>query len=149
LSIKTVNKEWIDKAAYFSYMVGQSDYSVTGRHNLKILTPKEYGPNGFIAVPYDFDYCGLVNAEYAVPGENLGIESVRERYYLGACRSEEDHKETIKWLASYRDEIIDLINSFEYLEESDKKDMVKYLESYFKESEYKGFIGRDIQPTCR
>lgn len=149
LSLKTVNNEWMDKVAYFSYMIGQSDYSVTGRHNLKILTSKEYGPTGFITVPYDFDYCGLVNAEYAEPGENLGIESVRERYYLGACRSEEVHMETIKWLASYREKMIDLINSFEYMEESDKKDMIAYIDSYFEQSEYNGFIDRYIQSTCR
>lgn len=148
LALATVNKEQMDKVAFFSYMVGQSDYSVTGRHNLKIVTPKEYGTTGFLTVPYDFDYCGLVNAEYAEPGPNLGVESVRDRYYLGACRSDEVYTKTKKWLESYRDEIIDLINSFEYLEESDKKDMIRYLDSYFKESESKGFINKYIQSTC-
>ena len=148
LSFKTVNREQMDKVAMFSYMIAQADYSVTGRHNLKILTPKEYGTTGFITVPYDFDYCGLVNAEYAVPGENLGIENVRERFYLGACRSKEDYQKAIEWLASHRDEIIDLINSFEYLEESDKEDMVEYLEEYFEQAEFEKFIERYIQPTC-
>lgn len=148
LSLKTVNKEWIDKAAFFSYMVGQADYSVTGRHNMKILTFKEYGPTGFITVPYDFDYCGLVNAEYAEPGPNLGIESVRERHYLGACRSEEVYQETMAWLESYRDEIKDLILSFEYMEESDRQDMVDYIESYYEQTGNKGFIDRSIQATC-
>ncbi len=151
LSLKTVNKEWIDKVAFFSYMVGQSDYSVTGRHNLKILTPKEYGTTGFITVPYDFDYCGLVNAEYAKPGDDhyLGIENVRERYYLGACRSEEVYQKTMAWLESYRDEIKDLILTFEYMEESDRQDMVDYIESYYEQTGNKGFIDRSIQSTCR
>jgi len=149
LSIRTVNKEWMDRVAFFSYMVGQSDYSVTGRHNLKIITSKDYGPTGFIPVPYDFDYCGLVNAEYAIPGEPLGIESVTERYYLGNCRSDEVYMETVEWLASYRDEIMDLINSFEYLEESDKKDIVRYIDSYYRESEQSWFLGRSINSTCR
>jgi hypothetical protein len=149
LALATVNREWMDKVAYFNYMVGMVDYSVTGRHNLKILTLKEYGPTGFIPVPYDFDYTGLVDATYAVPGENLGITSVRERYYLGACRSEEVHKQTIEWLASYRDEIKDLILNFEYMDESERVEMVEYIESYFKESESKDFVKRSIQSTCR
>jgi len=150
LSLATVNKEWMDKVAYFNYMVGMCDYSVTGRHNLKIVTPKEYGPTtGFIPVPYDFDYTGLVDASYAVPGENLGITSVRERYYLGGCRSEEIHKQTIQWLGSYRDEIRELILNFEYLEESERVEMVEYIESYYEETESKGFINRSIQSTCR
>jgi hypothetical protein len=150
LSLKTVNKEWIDKAAFFSYMVAQADYSVTGRHNLKIVTPKEYGTTGLITVPYDFDYTGLVNAEYAIPGDDhyLGIESVRERYYIGACRNEEVYQETMAWLESYRDEIKDLILSFEYMEESDRQDMVDYIESYYKQTGNKSFIERSIQSTC-
>ena len=150
LSLATVNKEWMDRVAFFSYMVGQADYSVTGRHNLKILTPKEYSPTtGFITVPYDFDYCGLVNAEYAIPLDNLGIESVTERYYLGACRSETVYRETIEWLASYKEEIRDLVLSFEYMEESEKQDFLKYIESYYKETESKAFLDRRITPTCR
>jgi hypothetical protein len=149
LSVRTVNQEIMDQVAFFHYMIGQCDYSVTGRHNLKILTLKEYGPTGFIPVPYDFDYTGLVNTNYAVPTENLGITSVRQRYFLGSCRSEKEYEETIAWLASYREEIENLILNFEYLEEGERVEMVEYLESYFKETEQKGFIRRSIESTCR
>jgi hypothetical protein len=149
LSLRTVDKEWMDKVAFFCYMVGQSDFSVTGRHNLKILTSKEYGTTGFIPVPYDFDYSGLVNAEYAIPGEPLGIESVTERYYLGACRSDEAYQKTIDWLNSYREKIRDLIQSFEYMEESEKENMISYLDGYFEDSGRSWFIGRSINSTCR
>jgi len=151
LSVRTVDREWMDKVAFFSYMVGQSDYSVTGRHNLKILTSKDYGATGVIPVPYDFDYCGLVNAEYAVPGtaqEGIGLSSVRERYFQGACRSEEIYQETVDWLASHRDEIMDLINSFEYMGERGKKDMIDYLDSYYRESGQSWFIDRSVNSTC-
>ncbi|MEZ5000542.1 MAG: hypothetical protein R2744_05525 [Bacteroidales bacterium] len=30
-----------------------------------------------VAVPYDFDYSGFVNAEYALAREDLGLENVR------------------------------------------------------------------------
>ena len=152
LSLRTVDQDWMDKAAFFSYMIGQSDYSVTGRHNLKILTSKEYGQTGFIPVPYDFDYCGLVDAEYAIPGETLesiGLTSVRERYYLGACRSEQGYQKTVDWLASYKDEIKDLIFSFEYLKESEKKFLWNYIEAYYLESERSWFLDRSIDSTCR
>ena len=149
LSLATVNREWMDKVAYYSYMIGQGDYSVTGRHNLKILTSKEYGTGGYIPVPYDFDYCGLVNTTYATPQEDLGLTSVTERYYLGACRTEEEHEKTIRWLNSYREQIEDLIRSFEYMEEEEREDMIGYIESYFVETEQKNFIGRSIASTCR
>ncbi len=149
LSLRTVNAEIMDLMAFFSYMIGQGDFSVTGQHNLKILAMKDYGPTGFVPVPYDFDYCGLVDAEYAVPGEDLGIESVKERYYLGACRDDETYQRTIDKLASHQDEMVDLIMNFEYLPEKEKLDMVNYLGSYFVESEGRGFIRSRISPTCR
>jgi len=149
LSLRTVNPEIINSLSMFQYMIGNADYSVTGQHNLKILALKEHGPTGFMPVPCDFDYSGLVNADYAVPGEALGTSSVRERYYLGPCRPNQVHDETIQNLAQLEDEIMAYINAFEYLDDQEKVDMIEYLASYFKDSRESGFIDRRIAPTCR
>jgi len=149
LSLRTVNHEMMDLTALFSYMVGQGDYSVTGRHNLKILALRNPPPAGFITVPYDFDYCGLVDAHYALPGETLGISNVKERYYLGACREEEVHMETVNKLAEHQQEIEDLIMNFEYMDEDARLDMVTYIASYFLESERDRFVEAYLDPTCR
>jgi len=149
LSMSSMNPKIINNLSMFQYMIGNADYSVTGRHNLKILASKEYGPTGFIPVPYDFDYSGLVNTDYAVPSETLGTTSVQERYYLGLCRPKQVHEETIQELAQFEDEIMEYIKNFEYLDEEEKVDMIEYLDSYFKESRESGFIDRKIAPTCR
>ncbi len=149
LSISTVNPEVINSLSMFQYMIGNANYSVTGRHNLKILSLNSGNPSGFLPVPYDFDYSGLVNADYAVPSEALGTSSVRERYYLGPCRPIEVHKETIQKLAQFEDEVMAYIKAFEYLDDKEKVDMNGYLESYFKESRESWFIDRKITPTCR
>ena len=36
-----------------------------------------------VAVPYDFDYAGLVNTTYAIPGFTVPIDDVSQRYFLG------------------------------------------------------------------
>lgn len=149
LSLRTVNPEMMDLVALFSYMVGQGDYSVTGRHNLKILALANPPPQGFVTVPYDFDYCGFVDAPYATPGETLGILSVKERYYLGACRDKSIHLKTLEELAEYQDEIVDLIMGFEYLDEDVRNDMVAYIASYFVESERDRFVEAYLDATCR
>ena len=149
LSIRTVNPKMMDKVALFQYMIGNGDFSVTGRHNLKILTLKDQGTMGFVPVPYDFDFTGLVNAHYAAPREALGINSVRDRYFLGPCRNKSIQLETIRNFATYRDEIIEYINGFEYLDEREKMDMIGYLESYFSISEDERFIEREVASTCR
>lgn len=149
LSIHTVNPEVMNSLSMFQYMIGNPDYSVTGRHNLKIMTSKEYGPVGFIPVPIDFDYSGLVNTDYAIPSESLGINTVRDRYFLGPCRPEEVHKATIEELAKSEDEIMAYVKNFEFLDMEENVDMMDYLDSYFKESREPGFIERKISPTCR
>ena len=149
LSISTVNPEVINRLSMFQYMIGNADYSVTGQHNLKILALKEYGPTGFIPVPYDFDFSGLVNTDYAVPSKTLGTTSIQERYYLGPCHPKQVHEETIQELAQFDDEIMEYIKDFEYLDDKEKVDMIEYLDSYFKESKESWFIDRKIAPTCR
>ena len=149
LSIRTINRGMMDMVALFQYMIGNGDFSVTGRHNLKIMTLKDQEIPGFVPVPYDFDYTGLVNAHYAHPRESLGIKTVRERYFLGPCRNRNIQIEAIRNFAAYRDEIIDYIDAFEYLDDNEKADMIGYLESYFSESVDEKFIEDHIATTCR
>jgi len=149
LSMSRVNPEVINSLSMFQYMIGNADFSVTGRYNLNILAMNSENPSGFLPVPYQFDFSGLVNTHYAVPSEELGTTSVRERYYLGPCRPNQVHEESIQELAQFEDVIMEYIKDFEYLDDKEKMDMIEYLDSYFKESKESGFIDRKITPTCR
>jgi len=149
LSMRSVNRQVMDRLAMFQYMIGNGDYSVTGRHNLKIMALDPPGPTSFLPVPYDFDYTGFVNTHYAFPGEALGISSVRERYFLGPCRSESLHLMAIQELELVRDEIEALIWSFDYLDEDSRFDMIGYIESFFNTAANERFIERNISTTCR
>ncbi len=149
LSMRAVNQEVMDRLAMFQYMIGNGDYSVTGRHNLKILDLEDLGPRGFVPVPYDFDYTGFVNASYAVPRKDLDIGSVKERYFLGPCRTEDLYLKAIQDLESVRDEIEALIWSFDYLEEEVRFDLIGYVESFFYTASSERFIERNILSTCR
>lgn len=148
LAMRLMNPGQFDLVALFMYMIGNADYSVSGRHNVKILGLPGFGAKGYTAVPYDFDYTGLVNAYYAVPGENLGISSVRERYYLGLCRSDEAMMEAIEHINQHRDEILQLVSSCGYLSDKDKKEMLAYLEDYFNLAADFDIIGAMLKRTC-
>ena len=124
----------MDVLALFQYMIGNTDFSVSGRHNIKILGLPGFGTNGYTPVPYDFDYTGLVNTYYAFPNEELGIKSVRERYFLGPCRTDDAYLAAIEHINQFREEIIQLITEFEFLDLKAKKEMIRYLEEYFKQA---------------
>jgi hypothetical protein len=149
LSMRTVNPRQMDLLAMFQYMIGNGDFSITGRHNLKIMALSPPGPGGFIPVPYDFDYTGLVNTHYALPSESLDLVNVRERYFLGPCRSESMYQWAIDELTKNREKIEELIMEFEYLPEEERLDMVTYLDSFWESAEEESFFRREIQSTCR
>jgi len=149
LSMRFMEPRAFDLMAMFMFMIGNSDYSIGGRHNVKILGMEGFGTKGYTPVPYDFDYAGLVNASYAIPGENLGITSVREHYFLGPCREDGEYAQAIAEIKDHRDEILSLVQSFEYLDEKNKEDVIGYLEEYFNMAETPYFIDRSLRSTCR
>lgn len=149
LSMHYMRAAEMDLAALFHYMIGNPDYSITGRHNMKILGLPGYGSLGYTPVPYDFDYTGLVDADYAIPGENLGISSVRQRYFLGPCREDQEFQIAIDHINSHREEILELVEEFPYLSERHKNDMIGYLEDFFSSASGPNFIGSKLKSTCR
>ncbi|MGW8315288.1 MAG: hypothetical protein ACWGNV_06785 [Bacteroidales bacterium] len=149
LNMQLMNPEEFDLVALYIYMIGNSDFSITGRHNAKILGLPGFGSRGYTPVPYDFDYSGLVDAYYAVPGENLGIESVRDRYFLGLCREDDKYQKAIDSMNNHRDEILELINTFPYLDEKEKNDLIGYLESYFDLASDPARLINILNRTCR
>ena len=64
----------------FEYMIGNTDWSVPYLHNIRLI---DTGGRGLVPVPYDFDHAGIVEAAYALPAEQLAIQSVRQRLYRG------------------------------------------------------------------
>jgi hypothetical protein len=138
----------IDVLAVFQYMIGNVDYSVYGSQNIKFLGLPGYGAAGYSPVPYDFDYTGLVDAYYAIPSEYTGINSVRDRYYLGPCREEAAYQAAIDHMNQCREEIIQLVSEFEYLDQKDKKRIIDYLEDYFELSNSSNSLISSFQRTC-
>lgn len=80
---ESIEQEAFLRMSVFAYMIGNTDWSIQYRHNMKILFLEDR--KVFIAVPYDFDLVGLVSSPYAVPAPALKLRSVRERVYRGYC----------------------------------------------------------------
>ena len=148
LSTRLLRPWEIDILALFQYMIGNVDYSVFGRHNLKFLGLPGYGSAGYTPVPYDFDYTGLVDTYYAIPSENLSIRSVRERLYLGPCREDKAYQAAIEHINLSREEILQLVKDFEYLDQKYKKSVIAYLEQYFELAPHYKSLINSLQRTC-
>jgi hypothetical protein len=70
--------------ALFQYFLGNTDWSLSALHNVRLLASAAFGTT---AVPYDFDFSGLVDSGYGSPDPRLAITSVRQRLWRGPCAS--------------------------------------------------------------
>jgi hypothetical protein len=149
VSMRYCDTLMMDVSALYMYMIGNADYSVAGRHNLKLIRRQDPLKPLPVPIPYDFDYAGVVNANYAIPGENLGILSVTERYFLGPCRDDLKYLTAIDQIQKNKDNILEWVISSPYLDEKGRKEMSRYLEGYFSLAEKPENLLRNIKRTCR
>jgi hypothetical protein len=122
----------MDRLAIFNYMVSNWDWSVPGQHNVQVLKPRNSdGESPGLAVPYDFDLTGVVNADYAIPPENLGIKNVRQPIFNGPCRSRDTYLADLNRFLEDREEIYQLVNDFKHLNMRAKKDITIFLDGFY------------------
>jgi hypothetical protein len=150
LSLADMKQESADRMAIFNYMIGNTDWAVPNLHNVKIYSiPFSENPGLGIVIPYDFDYSGLVNASYAVPHEDLPIQSVQQRYYMGICRTEQEYLKALKEFSDKKDEIYKTILDFPYLSERTRRDMVKYLNEFYSQFDKRNTIIYSLLKECK
>lgn len=115
--------------AVFQYMIGNTDWSIGNMHNLKLIKVPEYPK--VLPVGYDFDYAGLINTDYAVPHESLPLKTVRERLYRGRACTESETAQLMDLFNGHQAEILEYTKNFDYLDKKNKREVLKYLESFF------------------
>lgn len=139
--------ETVDMLSVFEYMIGNTDWSIPGLHNVKIIFDKE--SNIHLPVPYDFDWCGTINAPYAFPNPTLNLTSIRERIYRGFCKSEEEFQRVFDQFLEKKEPILSLYENSPYLQEKTKADVLKYMNEFFQTLEDPKRLKREFYDKCR
>lgn len=120
---------------FFQYMIGNADWSAIYQHNSNVM----YAGGKYVALSYDFDMAGFVNAGYShTNAPQLGTGDPRERVYRGFCKSKPAMEEIRKEYLDKEGAVHALIDqetiSFvenDLFSERDLKDMHGYLEQFF------------------
>jgi len=133
--------------AMFQYFIGNSDWSVWARHNIAILRRTE--PPLLLAVPYDFDFSGAVNAPYATPPPQLPIHTVRERYYRGYCQPDTILHSVLARFRAAKDSIYAAVRAVPDLPEGDMKGLLNYFDEFYDAIENRGLVQREFVRGCR
>jgi len=137
----------LDRIMMFQYLVGNLDFSVPKRHNFKLVADS-VKPQP-VAVPYDFDYTGLVSTSYAKPPPDLEVASVKVRVFRGLCRQEGGYDDAQNHFNKLKPDIYDLYNSSDYLSEKSIASATKFIDGFYKVLENPKSFDQKIFKACR
>ena len=121
----------------FEYLIGNTDFSLVGPdkgkdccHNVELFSRE---PGLYIAIPYDFDFSGIVDARYAAPHPSLRTRSVTRRVYRGIC----DHNGVMdEVVAQFRDRqavIGQLPATVEGMDDRTRKKAENYIAEFYED----------------
>ena len=121
----------------FEYLVGNTDFSMIGPdkgkdccHNIELFSRE---PDVYIAIPYDFDFSGIVDARYAAPHPSLRTRSVVRRVYRGICDHNDATAEAAAQFRSRRDVISQLPATVEGMDERTRRKAENYIAEFYED----------------
>ncbi|MEN9571762.1 MAG: hypothetical protein RL172_2993 [Bacteroidota bacterium] len=126
------NRRQMTLLAIFQYMIGNTDWAVPVLKNIKLITSKNKQDSVPYAVPYDFDYSGMVNARYAAPHPEFETETVKDRVYRGFARNMAEINTVLDSLRQHKTDFYNLVKNCTGLQTAQKKEMTWYLDDFYK-----------------
>lgn len=112
----------------FEFMIGNTDWSILKGHNIGHLRAAD---KSVVAVPYDFDSSGIVDASYATPPPNLRIRSVTQRVYRGFCHPGLGWETLFQLFEAKREPIEALVEQVPSLNEGERSEARAYVASFY------------------
>ncbi|MDX8337915.1 hypothetical protein SLH46_01895 [Draconibacterium sp. IB214405] len=136
--------------ALYQYFIANTDWRYKGGHNMKYVKSMETLTNNVIPLPYDFDHAGFVNTSYAIPQDWSGASTITDRDYLGYCQTnDETYHRAINLFNEKKPEVIAAIESCELLDKRDKKEVLTFVNEFYKMAEYPEYFIRTLKNECR
>ncbi|MCB0534601.1 MAG: hypothetical protein H6574_02665 [Lewinellaceae bacterium] len=130
MTMDSLHREQAALIAVFQFMIGNTDWNVSEHRNLRFL---RLPAGDLVPIPFDFDFCGFVNAPYATPMAGSGLRNVQERLLMADALPAEAVKVAARKIEQQKDAILRLCHSG-LLPEKDSRSAENYLDSYFKEA---------------
>jgi hypothetical protein len=134
--IEQIRADHLNLTSVFEFLIGNTDFSPVAPspydeccHNYDLFDDKS---GLLLAIPYDFDQAGFVNAPYAVPSEQFPISSVRQRVYRGRCDNNEHLAASLQRFQEVRETIYILLEEHEGLTSMTRKSLLSYVRGFYK-----------------
>lgn len=132
--ISTIQPDHLNIASMFQYLVGNVDFSpIAGSdkeccHNYSLYGN---GDEQMVAIPYDFDLAGIVNAPYLEADKERGVEQVGQSAYHGYCVNNGYVENSISEFQKNRDALYALVADQTELEPSVRENVARYMSEFY------------------
>jgi hypothetical protein len=151
-TVDSIQSDLLNLTSIFEFFIGNTDFSpIAGApgndccHNY-VLFGNDADP--IVAIPYDFDQSGFVNAPYAHPNQRFRLRSVRQRLYRGRCVNNEHVEASLQEFRDNRATIYALIETQEGLHSRTRKSLVGYADGFYKLIDDPKNVERKIIGAC-
>ncbi|MEM9888730.1 MAG: hypothetical protein AAF849_22735, partial [Bacteroidota bacterium] len=119
------DRQQIQQVALFQYMIGNSDWNIVLQKNIKIIERAEK----IWAIPYDFDFSGLVNPPYGTASKRLNQTALTDRVYLGPLG--EGLEAQIEFFLHKKADLLATIEENKLLKKESKENMLAYVRAFY------------------
>lgn len=145
-----LDRDYAILVEFFQYMIGNTDWSGAEMHNMELFRGADGRPS---AVPFDFDFSGIVDTRYAVPDRTLPIRSVRQRLFRGFCpeqlnRTPDQYQAVVDLFQEKREALYDLWRNQVDLDRDRLEDTLEYLDEFYEVLEAPGRVRSQMLDQC-
>lgn len=130
----------------FQWMVGNTDWSVSGLHNITLLSDSSHIVH---PVPFDFDWSGAVNTRYSFPDKSLPIRTVTDRLWRGDCREAAAHELVFTQFKARRAAMDSAITDIAALKPGVRDRMLRYLGEAWSDMDKPARLADAFKRDCR
>jgi hypothetical protein len=126
----------------FNYAIGNSDWEVAGIRNVKLLRATTGGK--IVLIPYDFDFSGIVNAQYSKPANMSGLKTTKQRFLMADGLNPDQLRKSFQLINKERKNLYKLIDN-QHLSHASQRDVEDYLDTFFDNLSIDDVIGAAVR----
>jgi hypothetical protein len=141
-----LQSEPLSLVSMFEYFIGNTDWSVSGLHNIALLQDSSAT---LIPVAFDFDWTGAVDTRYSFPDKALKIYSVSDRLYRGNCVTPAQFKDVIDRFRSKKPAIDAVFTQLPQLAPDRAKRMKGYFDDFWKRLDDPRSLQKEVAEDCQ
>jgi hypothetical protein len=126
---QSMQREALLKIAFFQYMIGNNDWSISLRKNVETLLLES--EKRLVPVAFDFDYSGIVGQEYAAPTYIFPLMSMDQRIFMLMDLTKDELKSMQEFYNNVQGRFNQIIEEATYLHKDERQKFKEIVDDFY------------------